>query len=279
MPDEFIRSGTVPRDKQTVFEKNLTQTQQLQIAQHRYRQRVFYAKCLQHMRDQGGTYVMHIDTDEYAVLRKGLRGKNSEGLFLPPMEEPNSVWKVLQQYIAQKPYNVSNYPCIPTPRILFGSDESSMDEIDRYAPQGFNATMFETLRWKYHAPITSNTANGMPKYLLDVSAIPEHLFPESRVFSIHRPIEGLCPKPMQTHASATTRPITINHYLGSLDHYNARNDKRRNQQKYWKKAKLVSEHGRTDDGIRPWLQGFVQTMGRDVVAELLGERYLDPNFV
>jgi hypothetical protein len=31
-----------------------------------------------------------------------------------------------------------------------------------------------------------------------------------------------------------------------------------------------------DDGVRMWLQGFVDTMGRETAASLLGKTYLAP---
>ena len=94
-------------------------------------------------------------------------------------------------------------------------------------------------------------------------------------------------------------PITANHYLGSWDRYNARNDARRSRevshfvvldswqlfvctfcssrrfdcfsQLYDVKAKV--KHGQ-DQWVEGWLNGFIKTVGNDRAVRLLGQRYL-----
>lgn len=43
----------------------------LEVSNHRYRQRVFLAKCMKEFRDRGNSWVMHIDTDEVSSGYEG----------------------------------------------------------------------------------------------------------------------------------------------------------------------------------------------------------------
>jgi hypothetical protein len=269
MPDQFIKTGKVPQAirSMSAIEKELSQAEMTKIIHHRYRQRVFLIQCIRDLRNKGSSWTIHIDTDEYAVPDKQFRQQTPTGFTIPPMEQPWSVLNILQQTVAKR-FNVS-YPCIPTPRVLFGSDESSSEKNSFMVPPGFNASRFETLRWRYHAPKNKVLLHGHPKVILDVSAIPEDFMPVDTVYSIHKPIEELC------HRNVRYQPVSLNHYLGSWEGYNARDDKRRSREKYEGKASNVSAQRREDDGARLWLKGFVDYVGKGIAAELLGQTYLE----
>jgi hypothetical protein len=111
--------------------------------------------------------------------------------------------------------------------------------------------------------------HGHPKAILDVSAIPEEFVPVNMVYSIHKPIEKLC------HRNVRYQPVSLNHYLGSWERYNARDDKRRSRAKHEGKASKVSAQRKEDDGARLWLKGFVEYVGKGVATELLGNIYLE----
>ena len=214
---------------------------------------------------------MHIDTDEYIVASKLLRQMNPDYLDMPNMTEPNSVLRLLQQAVRKTATAVS-YPCISMLRVLFGSVESRPQDINFNVPVGFNASSFETLRWRYHALPHNMSIHGNPKVILDVAAIPEQYFPNEVVYSIHRPVEDFCHKNKDlTFTNFRKQPIAVNHYLGSWERYAGRNDKRRSREVYNMKANV--KRGK-DDGVREWLQGFCHSVGHDVAAELLGPSYL-----
>jgi hypothetical protein len=271
MPDHFIKTGEVPPAKprlvSTIEKKHNSQADITEIIRHRYRQRVFYAKCIRDLRDKGSSWTIHIDTDEYAVPNKQLRQQTPTGFEIPPIEQPGSVLNILQQTVAEQ-FNVS-YPCIPAHRVIFGSDESSYETLSLMDPPGFNASRFETLRWRYHAPMNKAILRGRPKAILDVSAIPEEFMPVNMVHSIHKPIEKLCIQ------NVRYPPVSLNHYLGSWERYNARDDKRRSRAKYEEKASKVSAQPEEDDVTGLWLKGFVDYVGKGVAAELLGQTYLE----
>jgi hypothetical protein len=262
----------------------------LEISRHRYRQRVFLAKCLYKFSDMGRTWTMHIDTDEYVVPSKLFRGIGADYIKTQPMTQPGSVLRLLQR-TAKKTPALINYPCVSMMRMLFGSvedepyDSNHNETINNnnnnnniirqrtsVVPDGFNATSFESLRWRYHAPEMNMNYHGNPKVIIDVSAIPTKDFPSDLVYSIHRPIRKFCPKNNDLdYYSYHKQPIAANHYLGSYERYSGRSDKRRNRAIYDKKA-LVNAG--TDDGTLLWLKGFTDHIGEDLAAKLLGEQYL-----
>jgi len=191
-------------------------------------------------------------------------------LTIPPMEEPGSVLNLIQQVVSKTSTLVS-YPCISMLRVLFGSVESTDEERNYQVPDTFNSSSFETLRWRYHALPHNMTIHGNPKVILDVAAIPTRFFPNV-VYSIHRPVAAYCHKNKDlTFTNFRKQPIAVNHYLGSWDRYSGRQDKRRSRAVY--DAKANQRRGK-DDGVRPWLRGFVAQIGLGVASKLLGDAYL-----
>ena len=194
---------------------------------------------------------------------------------IPPIEQPGSVLSLIQQVVDKTARNV-NYPCISMLRVLFGSVESSIEEQSVGVPVQYNATAFESLRWRYHALPHHAELHGNPKVILDVQAIPAKYFEETIVFSIHRPVREYCPKNSDlAFSNFRKQPIAVNHYLGSWERYSGRNDKRRSRDKYDLKATVNRGH---DDGLRTWLHGFVESVGPINAAKLLGDQYLSRNY-
>jgi hypothetical protein len=196
---------------------------------------------------------------------------NPSYVSLPSIEEPNAVLTLLQQ-VVQKTKDAVNYPCISMPRTLFGSFETNDDTKFNQTPLGFNSTSFETLRWRYHALPNNTDIHGNPKVIVDISAIPENYL-QNEVFSIHRPMPEFCRgnKDVLFNDDFRKQPIAVNHYLGSWERYNGRQDERRSRSIYNLKASANREK---DDGVIPWLKGFVQSMGYRDASKLLDGAYL-----
>jgi Glycosyl transferase family 2 len=274
MPRDFLKTGQAPEkymQRPEDFLQPMTADALVEISNHRYRQRVFLAQCLKTMKARGRTWVMHIDTDEYVQASKLLRRMKPNYLRIPPIEQPGSVLSLLQQAI-NKTSVVMNYPCVSTLRVLFGSVESPLEEQFKEAPAGYNATTFESMRWKFHALPHNMSYHGNPKVLLDVSVIPDKYFRGDVVFSIHRPVRQFCAKNNDlVYTNFRRQPIAVNHYLGSWERYSGRSDKRRSRDVY--NAKASVNHG-FDGEIRPWLRGFVSTMGNETATHLLGKEHL-----
>lgn len=244
----------------------------MQISNHRYRQRVFLNQCLLKSKLLGQTWTMHIDTDEYVIPSKLFRQINPDYVDPRPIQEPGSVLDLLQQ-VAEKTPNLVNYPCISMPRLLFGSVENKEDDglIDSNIPAGFNATSFETIRWRNHAPPGNISYHGNPKVIVDVSAIDESYFTDEVVYSIHRPFKFCKSNVLVKFTKYYEQPIATNHYLGSWERYSGRSDNRRSQDVYTKKARV---NFASDNGTQMWLKGFVKSIGRDRAVELLTGKHL-----
>lgn len=274
MPEHFLRDGIPPEkfmQKQSDFDQIMTSQALTEISIHRYRQRVFLASCMKKHRKEGNSWVIHIDTDEYVTPSKLFRQMNPKYVRLPPMEEPGSVLSLIQQVVS-KTSNLVSYPCLSMLRVLFGSVEMSAIDRSKNVPAEFNATTFESLRWRYHALPHNMSYHGNPKVILDVSAIPENYFPKETVFSIHRPITQFCHKNHDLDfTSFRKQPIAVNHYLGSWERYSGRNDNRRSRTVYEKKANVKRGE---DDGVRNWLAGFVESVGNSTASKLLGRQHL-----
>lgn len=180
------------------------------------------------------------------------RQMNPEFLNLPEPEQPGSLLRFIQQFVQFSGEKV-NYPCISMLRVLFGSQESRIEERQADVPSAFNATAFETLRFRYlsqwHGAVVlphNKSLHRNPKVILDVAAIPDDYFVEDAVYSIHRPFKQFCPRNTDLIFSNVRRqPISVNHYLGSWERYSSRSDQRRSREVYDAKA-VVS--GDTDDG-------------------------------
>jgi hypothetical protein len=264
----------------------------LLISNHRFRQVTFLSSCLRQLKKEKRTWAMHIDTDEYVVVNPMLRRqeqaqdqksqqlhksmRNIKNVQVPPLAEPNSIETVLQQIQQDaKLQKNANYPCISMPRLLFGSverNETTTASISTAANTNksfFNTTLFETLRWKYHAALTDKERNAQPKVMVDVSAVPldDEMFHE-KAFSIHRPSKKLCRSIDQlTFDKVEKYPLTVNHYVGARERYVARKDTRRNERAYEYKAHVHA--GGSDDWITTWLDGFVQEQGPEKASALL----------
>ena len=264
-PDKYMENAT------ELLSRGVNTEDILEISNHRYRQRVFLAKCMRDLREKGNSWVMHIDTDEYITPSKLLRQMKPDYLTIPSMDQPGAVLDLLKQAVEKTPQQI-NYPCVSLLRVLFGSVESLKEDMWKDVPPEFNAEHFESLRWRYHAPPHNMSFHGNPKVILDVSAIPEDSFPDDIVFSIHRPVQAYCPRNNEvafTHYRQ--QPIAVNHYLGSWERYAGRNDKRRSRAVYDRKANV--RRGK-DDGNRLWLKGFLRTVGFDLTRQLLGDFYI-----
>lgn len=152
MPIEFLKNGYPPAQylqKQDDFKYEMSAEALLEVSNHRYRQRVFLGQCMKEHRKLGNSWVIHIDTDEYIIASKLLRQIAPDDLQIPSLEEPSSMFNLLRQVVAKSPEMLS-YPCISLLRLLFGSVESDSERVNRLVPPGFNATQFETLRWRHH---------------------------------------------------------------------------------------------------------------------------------
>ena len=216
------------------------------LVRHRARQRIFYMKCLQHCQQQGRHWTAIIDTDEYLALnyqtiqrhyqRRTLapQQSNKQGTNVPPtpppITQPGSILTFLQQEL-ERPDAFANItsPCLQIPRIRFGAKESRTEQVQQQVPTAFNGTLWETLRWRWHATEGNYGVNRISKTMLDLSRIDWDDL-QQPVDSIHRPIQNLCGR-RKLHIRKSEQALVIHHYLGTLEHYNFRNDARQGKER------------------------------------------------
>lgn len=256
---------------------------QIKRDRHRIRQKNFYRQCLQSLKGMDRTWVTLIDTDEFLMYnhraenfgaweqqqdaihkKRHYKGKRVALSQPPPSPaEPGAMIQYLHlEQAAGHPF--FQPPCISCPRLQFGAKESTEDEThQKVPPNTIQADRLDTLRYRKHAERQDFVKNGLSKSILDVSRIER--FP--RIQSLHRPIKEICSAPWKDEWSSGLR---INHYLGSWEAYSFRDDSRRGGERSYEgwvfKAMDADE---TDDNIRPWISGFVDTHGTDKATELL----------
>ncbi|KAG7345954.1 hypothetical protein IV203_005021 [Nitzschia inconspicua] len=264
---------------------------QIKRDRHRIRQKNFYRKCLETFKRMDRTWVTLIDTDEFLMYNhraeryeeweqqqqqvhtaRQYKGRRIALSQPPPSPaDPGGMIRYLhREQVAGHPY--FQPPCISCPRLQFGAKESTHDETYYKVPPPIlqTADRLDTLRYRKHAERQDFVKNGLSKSILDVSRIDK--FP--RIQSLHRPIKEICSAPWKDEWSSGLR---INHYLGSWEAYSFRDDSRRGGERSYEgwvfKAMDADE---TDDNIRPWIRGFVETYGPDKSKELLQGSGLPP---
>lgn len=257
---------------------------QVKRDRHRIRQRNFYQKCLERLKQQGRTWVTLIDTDEFLMYNhKGgeafdewerqqtkllKESRFSDRARVKPSQTPptpseegaliNYIW---QERAAGHPFYQRT--CISCPRLQFGAKESTEEERQKQVAPIIEADRLDTLRFRKHAPRQDFVKNGLSKSILDVSRIDK--FP--RIQSLHRPIKTLCTAPWKDDWDSGLR---INHYLGSWEAYSFRDDSRRGGERSFEAwAFKAQDAEETDDNIRPWIDGFVNQHGEEKAKDLL----------
>lgn len=239
---------------------------------HRQRQNMFARNCLVHMKEANRTWVMLIDSDEYLVFNGPEHSEDSKANFTvryPSVKVESSMVRFLKR-MRRVPAANMDAPCISVPRMLFGAVDSPEDRTRNRVPVGFDPAVFDTLLYRKHfarCRTHSSPINGWAKSIIDVSRVRwddiptvEDAFKTARwQMNIHQPMPKICPLPyVKDHDSL----LRINHYVGSWKAFSFRPDARilegRNHSVWQVKANQSDE---TDDNIRPWLEGFVDTHG------------------
>jgi len=233
--DDFMtgpeREEAVTRVKE-YFGKDILDQPKLIV--HRARQRLFYYKCMRHFKERDFGWVILIDTDEF--LHVNYRTARALNLSAPPIDQPGSVMKFLQSELDRPGHNLTS-PCVQIPRIRYGTKESTQSEVTKLVPKrgdvssqegggeySFNASAFQTLRWRKHAAFDNFRHNKISKTMIDLRRVDgeTELKP---VDSVHRPIRSLCGH-RRMYVQSKDQVFAINHYLGTWEQYSFRNDSR-----------------------------------------------------
>eukprot|EP00980_Cylindrotheca_fusiformis_P027284 scaffold19736_cov127-Cylindrotheca_fusiformis.AAC.1 len=168
------------------------------------------------------------------------------------------------------------------PRILYIPQANKRRKKQNAVERRFwNTDRFETLQWEIHRDLSE--PSGLQKAIVDVAAIEKNhsIFEDGRIRSVHYPLppseEDDCP-PVSFEPDLmdiNQYPLAVNHYFGSLERYLSRNDTRKHESIWRKKAKM---RGVVSDGwIGRWLRSFVEEHGREKVSQVLHD-YRNPEY-
>jgi hypothetical protein len=233
---------------------------------HRDRQSYFISQCLATLKEEGADWVIHIDTDEYIlpnyVAEDPYRVDNSSF-------SNTTIYEIIQQKKHVDPHMGSS--CIGLSRLRLGAKESNPSQVQKMAPTGFNASNFQTLRWRWHGHLDSVTSNGHCKAMVDVSRIPKDYLQPTLEHNPHRLVKKVCRfKKMYIHKRKAT--FIVHHYGGTWEQWSFRQDPRRggmNQRTSDSYKKLQGYADGETDHIRPWLSDFIRKHGQELASALL----------
>ena len=237
-----------------------------------FRQNWFLSKCLSEIQKRNRTeWVLLHDADEFVVFnRHGSKVWKKE--LMPQYGEGTLLGYIsATQGDEASPFHKPE-TCIPMPRLLFGSMESSSEQVHANVPTGFDARNFATLRYRHHVDQNDVRASGFVKPLINVGRSPTtggfHVEP-ARDPHCPYPKPGICSsfnimQHINSDWSVHESPLVMNHYVGSWESFAFG---RKWFLERFNETKGVT--GGVSDEIRPWLAAFVNTVGNDKARHLL----------
>mmetsp|Transcript_961 Transcript_961/g.1893 ORF Transcript_961/g.1893 Transcript_961/m.1893 type:complete len:493 (-) Transcript_961:8-1486(-) len=169
------------------------------------------------------------------------------------------------------------------PRVLFSSKLSNRAVAERGVPPNFDAFRFDTLRFRHHAPMGMMLHNKHGKSFLDVSQLTKeshiyrYMHEHSRsIMNIHNLlVEGrlnemfLSEEGRKTILPFNSALFRVHHYVGSEESFNAKEDTRRNLDKYSFAGRNSFKILYEDDNLCSWVRAFVSAVGQKKAKYLL----------
>lgn len=220
---------------------------------HRRRQTQFMKQCARTLKKENYTWTAFHDVDEFI-------GFDSHEINDTDVSQPGSLLRYVQHVQANDPNHTHMQKlCITIPRNLFGSVESTSEEIHRGVPDFIDPRQFSTLRYRHAAGHSAEKINGPVKSIADVSRIPDSF----KGYSVHRAARHLC-----STKFVWEHQLTIHHYVGAWELFSYRDDARGRSYDAWKRKARVAKAKNNDD-LRPWIKGFVEFVGEDLARTLL----------
>eukprot|EP00980_Cylindrotheca_fusiformis_P005320 scaffold1138_cov128-Cylindrotheca_fusiformis.AAC.2 len=243
---------------------------------HRETQRLFYGNCLNHLKKHGWTWTFLADTDEFLLLNKFAVPNSRE-----KMKQPGILMDTLKEVRSSSNANQSNNKtsfsfqskrqrqrwgnssnvCVTVMRQQYSSFESPKEVIEADMPPFMDPYRFQTMRFRYHKRKTM-----VGKSIVDASRVSVDA---KTPVSAHKVLDEC------SNAFGLADDLMhVNHYLGSWEYFQRPNDSRGGHRRYKKFMKLneavnASMQSHRSDEIRPWLQGFVESMGKERALSLL----------
>jgi hypothetical protein len=222
---------------------------------HLQRQMYFYSGCARYLQKENRTWTTFHDVDEFLTVDEHFVN-DTETL----LKEPGNVLQTLRNVRSTQPHNTHFQKiCITVPRVMYGSIESSTEQVQKDVPSFLDGMKFDTLRYRHRGE--HGTGENV-KSILDVT----YAKPRKK-YEIHQLIGN-------RHCSYKYTPhniLGIHHYLGSWESYSYRDDARRgkehSRQRFDERANVRDVMN--DDEVRPWIKVFVDFVGEPLARHLL----------
>lgn len=166
--------------------------------------------------------------------------------------------------------------CLHVPRLQIVAKESSKHVVNDELPSSFNGSAFLTTRWLYHNEQEITTGFGLDgKNVINVAKIKPRDIPR-KADNVHTVLPDLCPATNGDRLKHHESWLMIHHYLGTFEQYSFRDDPRnsivgRPKRAFglWNSSGQDPAANTLDDSMRPWLTGFVGSVGESEAARLL----------
>jgi hypothetical protein len=247
-----------------------------------HRQKGFITTCSEFLKKQGVQWTTYIDSDEFVVLNR--LGPDDKDLIIKD-SGPNSIRN--ESYQARRdldsaPGSITGAevlhklrdtgylekPCYTLPRLLVGALENATcpdaAAVNELARRDYRYDEMSTLRFVQHAKKGDFSASKFGKVVMDLSEIDEETVNSTVPRNIHRPYKSVCGPAVVPFPNAV---LYLNHYIGTWERYNSRQDGRRNRQEWQQRAYF--DEGASCDNFE-WFPRFIAQMGKRRAQFLLG---------
>jgi len=240
---------------------------------HRYRQQFFYAACLKEFKNREKSWVLLTDTDEF------IRPNSYYSDNVPSVAETGSVLRFLQETAEKLRMADNSYQppkCLHVPRLQIAAKESDAELVNEGLSPAFNGSAFLTTRWLYHNEQEITTGHGLDgKNLINVQNLKREEIPR-KAENVHIVLPDLCPATDGGRLRHQESWLLIHHYLGTYAQYSFRDDPRnaikgrpKRTFSLWNSTGQDPPADTFDDSMRPWLSGFIDSVGEAEAALLL----------
>lgn len=159
--------------------------------------------------------------------------------------------------------------CQTLPRVLVGALENftcpGAPSKENIESKGISYDWMSTLRFHQHAEKGDFAMSKYGKVIMKVSELLDETLAKVPS-SIHRPYKEECGRAFTLFSDAL---FYLNHYIGSWERYNSREDGRRNIHE-WKKRAYMTAGSSCNNEIFRWIDRFEYLVGIERAAYLLG---------
>ncbi len=260
------------------------------VLMHRYRQRFFYLRCMQELRQEYETkielsserkaqkphWVTFTDVDEFLFPNR-----NWKFQFLLPPRKLKGVTIAQLLYRFQTIHTLAG-PCVGLPRLLIGTNLDDVDDdfhelklgdfkenLMDATTQAFQLNNLLTWTWRWHGELRNHDTNKAGKSLIDLSRLSLNSLGLAEV-DVHRPIMNCCSID-QMWTSNIDSPLVLHHYVGTMEQFTFRDDPRTGKRTTESYAQYQDVNFST---VHPWdsqhwLVEFVENMGKQQAAYLM----------